>query len=114
MAVSEEFKLNLYDKDEIYHVDPAALERFAEDYYEEAGENIEHLTVKQDILQALGGLRGFFKVGTYIEPIDAFPGTETLEALIEKIPDEDIIATQINLYVYSQTIYKDGIDGVVL
>src|SRR5690625_3128080 len=113
MAVSEEFKLNLYDKDEIYHVDPAALERFAEDYYEEAGENIEHLTVKQDILQALGGLRGFFKVGTYIEPIDACPGTETLEALIQKIPDEDIKAIQIYLAKYSMTYNEQGFDGVV-
>src|SRR5690625_2654725 len=112
-AVVTEFELNPYDKDEIYHVDPAALERFAEDYYEEAGENIEHLTVKQDILQALGGLRGFFKVGTYIEPIDAFPGTETLEALIEKIPDEDIMATQIYLAKYSMTYNEEGFDGVV-
>lgn len=114
--LTNHFNINANDPYAIYFIDPDELQEFAEDYYKEAGENIEHITAKQDFLQALSSIRGFFSVGTYHEPIDAFPGEdiESISILIEQLPDELIKDIQLFLAENYAEIYNaDGFDGLI-
>jgi len=64
--LSLEYNLDIRDNFEaIYDLNPTELEAFAEEYYKEAGENINHLVMDQDFLNALSVVRGFIEVGNF-------------------------------------------------
>lgn len=114
--LTNHFNINANDPYAIYLIDPDELQVFAEKYYKSAGENIEHITTKQDFLQALSSIRGFFSVGTYHEPIDAFPreDIESLSILIEQLPDGVIRAIQLYLAENYAEIYNaEGFDDLI-
>lgn len=107
---------DLTGKDILFYQDAEALQETAEEYYKDRGKNIYHITTKQDILQSLFSIRGFFRVGNYEEPLDAFPGaeTESLAELFELIPDEFIRDLQIYLAENLSSVYsEDGFDGLL-
>lgn len=99
----------------IYDLDPAELEKFAEEYYEDQGEDINNLVMDQDFLNALSVVRGFIEVGNY-ESMNAYSGQniESLEGLFGQLPDELIKDIQVFFAEnYSEIYNNKGFDGFV-
>src|SRR5699024_10218685 len=114
--LSLEYNLDIRDNFEaIYDLNPTELEAFAEEYYKEAGENINHLVMDQDFLNALSVVRGFIEVGNF-QRMDAYADQDvrSLDDLFAELPDGVIKDIQIFFAEnYSDIYNSDGFDGLL-
>src|SRR5699024_4621968 len=95
--LSEEYNIDFMNNfNAIYNLNPTELEAFAEEYYKEAGENINHLAMDQDFLNALSVVRGFIEVGNF-QRMDAYADQDvrSLDDLFAELPDGVIKDIQI-------------------
>ncbi|WP_243292755.1 DUF6792 domain-containing protein [Bacillus sp. FJAT-47783] len=118
--IDEDFRKELVKKfsidsdkfKQIYTFPPSELKAFAEEYYQEKGQTIYHLTAKEDMLYAASIVRGFMKVGNYqyIDTMDDFDG---IRDLLEKIPDQELQKIQVYLTKFSPAYNQGGFNGLM-
>lgn len=112
-AVDKNFGLDPKKPNAIYQINPDELKTFAEDYYKQAGQNINITIAEQDILYAISNVRGFFSVGNR-NFINAYPDKdiESLKPLFDKLPDDVLQAIQVYLATNLSQVYnEEGFDG---
>ncbi|MBU5465515.1 flagellar protein FlgN [Virgibacillus sp. MSJ-26] len=114
--LSKEYNIDFMNNfNAIYNLNPTELEAFAEEYYKEAGENINHLVMDQDFLNALSVVRGFIEVGNF-QRMDAYADQDvrSLDDLFAELPDGVIKDIQIFFAEnYSDIYNSDGFDGLL-
>ncbi|MGM9949958.1 MAG: DUF6792 domain-containing protein [Lysinibacillus sp.] len=111
--LGRKFNLNPRNFNEIYTIDPEALVQFAEQYYEEAGDDIYRLVAEEDMLLAVSqNIRGFIEVG-HGDPIDTMEDFTGIGDILGEIPDKDIQAIQMYMAKYASHYNNEGFDGAV-
>ena len=109
----DRFNINLVNFNEIYTIDPKALVQFAEQYYQDAGNNIHRLVAEEDLLLAVGqNIRGFVFVG-HGDPIDTMKDFVSIGNILGEIPDKDVQAIQMFLAKHATHYNNEGFDGAV-
>jgi ElaB/YqjD/DUF883 family membrane-anchored ribosome-binding protein len=109
--VFEEFKISKFDIEEIYTIGPEKLKAFTEKYYEEQGQSIHHLTVKEEFLFSLIGFRGFLDIGSR-QVLETYPHTDGIAKYMNRVSDENLYNIQQFVAKHAPAYEKSGIDGL--
>lgn len=110
--VFEKFKISTFDVNELYTINPEKLKSFGEEYYQEQGQNIHHLTVKEEFLYSVIGFRGFLDIGSR-QVLETYPHTNGITKYMNRISDENLYNIQQFVIKHAPAYEKAGIDGLM-
>lgn len=105
-AVNNKFSISPMESEEIYDINPNKLKSFAEDYFEEEGEDIHQIIYKNDPLYGVSGTRGFFELGD-VDRIESDSDHSGLREIMDGIPDDEARELQALAIQFSKA-KKDG------
>lgn len=109
--VFEEFKITTFDVNELYTIDPEKLKSFAEEYYQSQGQNIHHLTIREEFLYSVIGFRGFLDIGSR-QVLETYPHTDGIARYMNKVSDKTLYNIQQFVAKHAPAYEKGGIDGL--
>ncbi|WP_226680871.1 DUF6792 domain-containing protein [Sutcliffiella horikoshii] len=102
---------NTDEMSEIYNINPESLKNFGEEYYGEKGQNIHHLTIKEEFLYSIIGFRGFLDLGTRTV-LNTSNHTGGINKYMNKISDENLQNIQQFVAKHAPAYEKAGVDGL--